>query len=77
MLKKQERQTTLSKLNANCVLITKILKYMYKGIKGARPLKCLFSQGSMISTPICCTSIDLRFPQCSFNIILRVCSRKT
>ena len=43
MLKKQERQTTLSKLNANCVLITKILKYMYKGIKGARPLKCLFS----------------------------------
>ena len=33
MLKKQERQTTLSKLNANCVLITKILKYMYKGIK--------------------------------------------
>ena len=51
MLKEKESQPALSKLNEVYVLIIiKVLKYMYKEIKGAWSLKCHFSTLPRLTT---------------------------
>ena len=65
-------QTILSKLNEDCVLIMKILNYMYKEIEAAWALKCLFSTlPQLITSTLNVLNKRNAFFICKFQFYLR------